>query len=154
MEPRKVILCPVDFSKGSDRALEQAAILANAIGASVELLHVYHLPTLALADGMVSMSAGLVAAPPESIAKRTAEAQDVLDMHRDQLASRGIRTSTHLIEGNPINRIVERAKQLHACMLVLGTHGHSGFKRFVLGSTAEQVVRQAGVPVLTVPLAE
>jgi len=154
MEAQKVILCPIDFSKGSDRAVEQAAVLANAIGAQVELLHVYQLPALGLPDGMVTMTPGLVTVPPEFVAKRTAEAQDVLEMHRDQLTGHGVRATTQLIEGNPIEQIVERAKQLGACMLVLGTHGHSGFKRFVLGSTAERVLRLADAPVLTVPLAD
>jgi nucleotide-binding universal stress UspA family protein len=154
MEAQKTILCPVDFSKGSDRAVEQAGVLANAIGAQVELLHVYQLPALGLPDGMITMTPGLLTVPPEFIAKRTAEAQDVLEMHRDQLAGRGVRATTQLIEGNPTECIVERAKQLGASMLVLGTHGHSGFKRFVLGSTAERVLRLAEVPVLTVPLAD
>jgi nucleotide-binding universal stress UspA family protein len=154
MEDRKVILCPVDFSKGSDQAVEQAAILASALGARVELMHVYQLPALALPDGMITMTPDLMTVCPELVAKRTAEAQDVLEMHRDQLAGHGVRATTNLIEGNPTERIVERAKELGACMLVLGTHGHSGFKRFVLGSTAERVLRGADMPVLTVPLAD
>jgi hypothetical protein len=54
----------------------------------------------------------------------------------------------------PVPAIVDCAKQLDASMLVLGTHGRRGFKRFVLGSTTERVVRMATVPVLTVQLAE
>ena len=152
MEARKIILCPVDFSKGSDRAVEQAAVLARAMGARVELLHVYHLPRLGLPDAMVTMTPSLETMPPEWIAKRTAEAEDVLETHREQLARHGVRATTQLIEGSPAEKIAERARELGACMLVLGTHGHSGFKRFVIGSTVDQVVRLASVPVLTGPL--
>ena len=154
MQARKVILCPVDFSKGSDRAVEQAATLATALGAQLELLHVHQLPTLGLADGILTMTPDLATVPPELIAKRVAAAQDGLESHRAQLAEQGVRAITQLIEGNPAARIVERAQQLGVCMLVLGTHGHSGLKRFVLGGTAERVLRLAHVPVLTVPLAD
>jgi nucleotide-binding universal stress UspA family protein len=147
MQSAKPILCPVDFSKGSDRAVEQAAILAKALGAPVELLHVYQLPIVALPDGAI-------AATPDFIAKLMSHAQETLDMHREQLAAQGVHASTQLIEGAPIEAILARAKESGASMVVLGTHGRSGFKRFALGSTAESVVRHATVPVLTVHLAE
>lgn len=146
METVKTIVCPVDFSKGSERAVEQAALLAKATGAHVELLHVYQLPVLALPDGVVT-------ATPEFVARLTSKAQEALDVQRERLLTLGVQASTRLLEGHPVERIVERAKQLEASMLVLGTHGRSGFQRFVLGSTAERVVRLSTVPVLTVHLA-
>lgn len=147
METLKTIVCAVDFSKGSDRALEHAAALAKATGARVELLHVYQLPVLALPDGVVT-------ATPEFVARLTNQAQEVLDMHRKRLAALGVQASTCLLEGSAVETIVRHATQRADAMLVLGTHGRSGFKRFVLGSTAERVVRLASVPVLTVHLAE
>jgi nucleotide-binding universal stress UspA family protein len=146
METVKTIICAVDFSEGSERAVEQGAALAKVMGANLELLHVYQLPVLALPDGVVTAS-------PEFIARLITQAQDALDAHRTRLAEQGVLATTNLVEGNPIERIVERASQSAASMLVLGTHGRSGFKRFMLGSTAERVVRLATVPVLTVHLA-
>lgn len=147
METLKTILCAVDFSKGSDRALEHAAALAKATGARVELLHVYQLPVLALPDGVVT-------ATPEFVARLTNQAQEGLDAHRERLAALGVQASTRRLEGSAVDTIVKQATQHADAMLVLGTHGRSGFKRFVLGSTAERVVRLASVPVLTVHLAD
>jgi nucleotide-binding universal stress UspA family protein len=143
----KHILVPVDFSKGSERAIEQAEALAAALGASLELLHAYQLPVLALPDSSVTVS-------PTYVADLTNRAQSELNRHRDNLLARGVNVTTKLIEGNPADAIVQRAESLPAMMIVIGTHGRSGFRRFLLGSTAERVVRTATIPVMTVHLPE
>lgn len=145
--PSKHILVPVDFSKGSDRAVAQAEALASALGAEIELFHAYQLPVFALPDSSVTVS-------PTYVADLTDRAQRELNRHRDALRARGLSVATKLLEGNPADAIVERAETLHALMIVIGTHGRSGFRRFLLGSTAERVVRMATVPVLTVHLPE
>jgi nucleotide-binding universal stress UspA family protein len=143
----KHILVPVDFSKGSDRAVAQAEALASALGADLEFFHAYQLPVLALPDSSVTVS-------PTYVADLTDRAQRELNKYRDAAQGRGINATVKLLEGNPSEAIVERAQALHAAMIVLGTHGRSGFKRFLLGSTTERVVRTASVPVLTVHLPE
>lgn len=143
----KHILVPVDFSKGSERAVEQAETLAAALGASLELFHAYQLPILALPDSTVTVS-------PTYVADLTDRAQRELNRHRDLLKERGVQATTKLLEGNPADAIVQRAEALPAMMIVLGTHGRGGFRRFLLGSTAERVVRTATVPVMTVHLPE
>jgi nucleotide-binding universal stress UspA family protein len=143
----KQILVPVDFSKGSDRAVAQAEQLAVALGAGIELFHAYQLPVFALPDSTVTVS-------PTYVADLTDRAQRELNRYRDDLRARGIEVNAKLLEGNAADSIVERAEALHAIMIVLGTHGRSGFRRFLLGSTAERVVRMATVPVLTVHLPE
>jgi nucleotide-binding universal stress UspA family protein len=145
--PGKHILVPVDFSKGSDRAVAQAETLAAALGAKLELFHAYQLPVFALPDSSVTVS-------PTYIADLTDRAQQELNRHRDSLAARGVIATAKLLEGNAAEAIVERAQAIGASMIVLGTHGRSGFRRFLLGSTAERVVRMATVPVLTVHLPE
>ena len=145
MESLKKILVPVDFSFGSERAVEKAAELARAMDASVELMHVYQLPVFALPDSSITVS-------PTYIADLTDRAQRALEKHRDALQADGIEASTKLMEGMPAQAIVEHANDIAAEMIVMGTHGHSGFKRFLLGSTAERVVRMATVPVLSVHL--
>lgn len=143
----KHILVPVDFSNGSARAVDKAVTLASALGADIELFHAYQLPVLALPDSSVTVS-------PTYVADLTDRAQRELNHHRDRLAEQGLTVTTKLLEGNPADAIVQRAESLPAMMIVLGTHGRSGFKRFLLGSTAERVVRTATVPVLTVHLPE
>jgi nucleotide-binding universal stress UspA family protein len=143
----KTILVPVDFSKGSDRAIAQAEQLAVALGAQIEVFHAYQLPVFALPDSTVTVS-------PTYIADVTERATRELERYREALGTRGVKATAKLLEGNPADAIVERAERLGATMIVLGTHGRSGFRRFLLGSTAERVVRMATVPVLTVHLPE
>lgn len=145
MEPIKKIICPVDFSEGSEVALERAAELARALGADVELLHVYQLPVLRLPEATIT-------ANPEFVAALTNRAQDALNGYTKKLQSQGVIASASLIEGNPPTVIVEQALKTPASMVVLGTHGRSGFKRFLLGSVAERVVRTSAVPVMVVHL--
>jgi nucleotide-binding universal stress UspA family protein len=141
----KQILVPIDFSDGSSRAVTQAVELARALGASIELFHSYQLPVFALPDSSVALS-------PTYVADLTDRAQKELNRHRDRLVSEGLSVTTKLLEGNPADAIVERANTINALMIVIGTHGRSGFRRFLLGSVTERVVRTATVPVLTVHL--
>jgi nucleotide-binding universal stress UspA family protein len=141
----KQILVPIDFSDGSSRAVTQAVELASALGASIELFHSYQLPVFALPDSSVALS-------PTYVADLTDRAQKELNRHRDRLVSEGLSVTTKLLEGNPADAIVERANTINALMIVIGTHGRSGFRRFLLGSVTERVVRTATVPVLTVHL--
>jgi nucleotide-binding universal stress UspA family protein len=62
-----------------------------------------------------------------------------------------VRVETVLLEGEPASQILDRVHHLPADLLVLGTHGRSGFERWALGSVAEKVLRRALCPVLTVP---
>jgi nucleotide-binding universal stress UspA family protein len=143
----KKILCPVDFSKGSEHAVAKAEELALATGAELELFHAYQLPVLALPDSTVTVS-------PTFVADVTDRAQRALNQHRDTVAAHDVPATTRLVEGNPADAIVDHAREIHASMIVMGTHGRSGFRRFLLGSTAERVVRMSTVPVLTVHLPE
>lgn len=143
MDRTKIIVCPVDFSPGSTLAVEKAAELARATGSRVELLHVYQLPVLALPDGVIS-------ATPAYITTLTSNAQQQLDEIAEGLRGRGVQVATKLVEGSPAQAILEHAARLPAGLIVLGTHGRRGFQRFLMGSTAERVVRLANIPVLTV----
>jgi universal stress protein A len=145
MGSAKKILCPVDFSPGSENAVAKARELARALNAELELVHAYQLPVLALPDSSITVS-------PTYVAELTNRAQQELDRHASAIKQEGIAVNTRLVEGNPAEAIVERAKETDAGMIVMGTHGRSGFRRFLLGSTAERVVRTATVPVLTVHL--
>ncbi len=143
----KTILCPVDFSPGSEQAIRQAEEIAEALGAHIALIHAYQLPVLALPDSSVTVS-------PTFVADLTSRAQAELDRHKDALTSRGLTVTSRVLEGPPAETIVDAAKASGTYMIIMGTHGRSGFRRFLLGSTAERVVRLATVPVLTVHLPE
>lgn len=145
MTTDKLIVCAVDFSPGSEYAVSRAGELAKELGCPLELIHVYQLPIMALPDGVIT-------ATPAYVANLTTSAQSELDRHRKRLVERGVQAGTCLLEGQPALAIVEHAEKRKAMMLVLGTHGRTGFRHLVMGSVAERVARMATVPVLTVHL--
>jgi nucleotide-binding universal stress UspA family protein len=141
----KNILCAIDFSDTSARALTHAAALATQDGARLTVLHV----AAAFEDASGSEPAdepgsGLV---PGSHG-------DVLAKVRDAIAHAGataIDPRPLALEGHTAELIASSAEVVGADLLVMGTHGRSGFHRLFLGSVAEKVLHLAPCPVLTVP---
>ncbi|MBL4622398.1 MAG: universal stress protein [Immundisolibacteraceae bacterium] len=138
--PVSTILMPVDFSVTSLTALAHAEELAHRYQAKLLLLYVVE----------------SVVAPMEFNAAAIIEVNRIehADKRLEQLCRNEIRNdldvATEITEGEPALAIVRVAQQERADLIVMGTHGHSGFRHLVLGSRAERVVRQAGCPVLTV----
>ena len=144
------ILCPVDFSEGSDRALAQAIEFARALQADIHLLHVFQMPTYPAPMGAAyGADAATLLDHTRQIRNRL---QERLSDLKDGTAAEGVEITTHLAEGRHYSVIVESAKKLGADLIVMGTHGRSGLSHLVLGSVAERVVRLAESPVLTVPM--
>jgi nucleotide-binding universal stress UspA family protein len=133
-----LILVPVDFEEGSNKALELAKELASRLDAEVALLHVYMIP--------VYTYPGLnPAAVPGVFTEVIEAAQQALDeLKRSSGVSRAV-----LRGGDTATEILATAHELGATMIAMGTHGRSGFGHFLLGSVAEKVVRRSPVPVLT-----
>lgn len=141
------ILCPIDFSDTSRHALEHAVAIAKWYESYVTALHVIHQPFLV-------QPPILFAEFPKSAVPTETERQALEQQLRAWLepANRaGAKTDMLLDDGDPARRILERASALQADLVVMGTHGLSGFERFVLGSVAEKVLRKATCPVMTVP---
>lgn len=138
-------LVPTDFSDESDGALTLALELARKVGASVELLHVYALPLYALPP--LTDVVGITAIPPDVVAQIDQE----LDRLSQRVRASGIDCESTVLVGSAPAIIVERATESGATMIVMGTHGRSGWKHAVLGSVAEKVVQTASSPVLVVP---
>lgn len=140
------ILCPVDFSDSSRRALDHAMAVARWYGASVTGLHVAPLPPVAASpSGPILLEPGLYT--PELRQQLLADTRRLLESEQ----AAGVTTDAVVVEGAPAPTIVEHAAAMGADLLVMGTHGRSGFDRLLLGSVAEKVLRRAGCPVLTVP---
>jgi nucleotide-binding universal stress UspA family protein len=141
------VLCPVDFSDLSLHALRQAVALAAAQGGDVKALHVMplHMPPL---SGLAMAIAGGV----ESGTREDMQAD--LDERLERFvapAADGVPVETVVEAGDVVNQIVTQARARGADLIVIGTHGHGGFERLTLGSTAEKTQRKATCPVLTVP---
>jgi nucleotide-binding universal stress UspA family protein len=138
------ILCPVDFSDHSRRALEHAALLARWYGASIRVLHVHTFvpPPPSRLPGW--------ARPRLTDEERAHYLKEMRDLAAPALGS-GAEPGLSLVEGDPIVEILETAAAERADLIVMGTHGRGGFQRLVLGSLTEKVLRRASCPVLTVP---
>ena len=137
------ILCPTDLSDASAHAVELATVVAGWYKARIAALHVVSavvvLPEFSLsADGSVNEAAlsGL----------RSATAGRFT-----QAAGTGVGVDVLLEVGSPAALILDKAATLPADLIVMGTHGHSGFQHLALGSVTERVLRRATCPVLTVP---
>ena len=146
MLPVKKILCPTDFSEPSLVALETARELAEHFDAELRVLHV-----LALAPpfpGGVVMVAAPDAYPSD--AERFEVARERLDeLIREHLPEHP-RVVPEVRMGDAPHEIVFVAEQTDADLIVIGTHGETGWRHLAFGSVAETIVRMAHRPVLTV----
>lgn len=140
------ILVPTDFSATADAALEYAFALAGRFGAPLHLLHVLDDPFVS--DGMAA-EAYITEAP----ALRTAMLHDAQDKLRHRAAVRDTRVpsiETEVLFGHGARTIADYAAERGIDLIVMGTHGRTGFAHLLLGSVAERLVRIAPCPVLTV----
>lgn len=141
MSDFEMILCAVDFTTTSQRALELAADVARRHRSQLTIAHVYEAPAVSAADVLV--------APPELLSEAVRETERELERCRaraQELSDRPTRAA--LLKGAPAEAIVQWARE-HPCdLIVVATHGRSGLKRMVLGSVAEKVVRTAPCSVL------
>ena len=148
MPGRRRVLHPSDFSLASRPAFRKAMDLAKALRGDLVLVHV--LPFVVVP---VMMAEGYIPAATLDELQETARA--VAQRHLNRLVAQakqaGVRVSSRLVVGDPVDdRIVRTAKAVHADMIVMGTHGRTGFRRFLLGSVAARVVATASCAVLTV----
>jgi nucleotide-binding universal stress UspA family protein len=144
------ILVPVDFSACSQAACEHAAFFATRFGAAVDLLHVWDAPTPAgPAMTYLAMGAG-GETDPELGAMVEEQARKALGQLVAAFEQRVRPVRGRLEMGVPAEVIVRVAAEGKYGLVVMGTHGRTGFSRLIMGSVAEKVVRGASCPVLTV----
>lgn len=142
MAPVTRILVPTDFSKGADDAFAYALTLADHVGATVRLVHVFDDPAAVMLDSHVyvpmlpEMRDEIMSTIGRELTARAATA------HKD--------VATEVLTGAPAKTIVDTAKQNQCDLIVMGTHGRHGVAHLLLGSVAERVVRTAACPVLVV----
>ena len=139
----KRILHPSDFSKASRAAFKKAIELAKTTRATLDLLHVMGPIAPILGYGYVS---------PQTYDQLAASGIRCARQEMERLAKKaraaGVKTTSTIVEGVPVERIVRAAR--HADLVIMGTHGRTGFSRFLLGSVASRVVATSPSPVLTV----
>ena len=138
--PTKILL-PIDFSPSSQAALETAADLASHFSAKLYLVNVIpFFPTTTFADFV----------PEEAFLKEArAQAEQHLAKCQDILTGRGIQSVTAVEVGNDVvGNIMEVIDREHIDLVVISTHGISGWHPLIFGSIAEKVVKLVQCPLL------
>jgi nucleotide-binding universal stress UspA family protein len=128
------ILCPIELETKSATALEVAGRLAACEGAAVRIVHVVTPP---------------LPRPLEPVRDWETTVNDRLRQIADRYFG-DRRCETLVVQGDPPAAIISAAEDFEADLIVMTTHGHTGLKRVLLGSTTERVVRESPIPVLTV----
>jgi len=137
------ILCPIDLSAGSGRAMAVAARIAGEADAELVLLHAWQVPA-----GIFPMEQPI---PAELLQRMNDEAQRGLEAAVREAATLGARRVTPALRhGIPWMSIVDTLEDPAFDLVVIGTHGRTGLARILLGSVAEKVVRHAPCPVLAI----
>ena len=142
------ILVPTDFSPYANCAMKYGVSIAKQYEGNVHFVHV-------LDAAVVSGARG------SNMWLTRAETDTLLDSMREHASSRltslvqaasgaGVTAEQHIVQGNASQEILRLALDLRCTLIVLATHGRSGFDHVVFGSVAEKVVRQSPVPVLAI----
>lgn len=141
--PLKRIVVPVDFSDRSQGAALYAEALQKHFGADIALVHV--LPPPHYEFGAMEVGGSVL---EDLFRSRAEQAQKDLDAFlRDELPAGA--TERIVMEGDPASRIIKFAHEQEAVLIVMGTHGHGTFRRFILGSVTAKILHDADCPVWT-----
>ncbi|BEP55516.1 universal stress protein [Variovorax sp. V118] len=141
------ILVPIDGSSTSNRGLDEAIQLAKLTGGRLRLAHVIDELSFALAMDAYAGIAG------NWLEELRGNAVKLLEAARAKAVEAGIEADTVLLDqfkGTVHDQIVAQVQACKADLIVIGTHGRRGLGRWVMGSSAEHILRMAPVPVLLV----
>jgi universal stress protein A len=145
----KKIILATDFSNMSRNASQHALFLAKTHKAELKALHVFDTSTWNIPPHYYLAPAG-----PGGFTGFVEGFEEARQRGKDSLnklaKSFDLKVETIFTEGDPGHEIVRVAEEINADLIVLGTHGYSGWKRFTIGSVAELVVRHAPCAVLTI----
>ena len=143
----KTILVPLDLSPASEAVLEPAIALASLHRAKLELVHVVE-PVVGIPPSPFPFP---VPAMTEVDEQHQREGDQGLAAIAERTKARGVSTSYTLLVGSTVaSAVLEHAESTHADLLALATHGRGGFRRALVGSVADKIIRGTHAPVLIV----
>lgn len=142
----KTIVALIDFSDLTFKILKETHTLAKALGSEVILLHVVAKEPVVVDVGLVSPT--IMQTPsPERIQE---DAGHMLEL-RDSLMKFGVHATVRQVQVSTVDQVLEEARNLHADLIIVGSHGHGTLYNLLVGSVTERVLRHAPCPVLVVP---
>ncbi|MCM3786739.1 universal stress protein [Neobacillus mesonae] len=139
----KIILA-YDGSELANKALKKAVELAKlSENTQLDIVHVYDFPRVFIGEGLAPI-------PPSVNSDVYELAEETIDELKKRLADEQLDAKVELIQGSPVDVILEYAIQNNSDLIVIGSRGLSGIREFVLGSVSHRVVQEAAVPVLVI----
>ena len=148
MQPIRKIVAPYDFSAPSNEGLQRAIEFAQHFGSELLLVHVISPPQL-------MPPAGPPASPGFTTGSLVQELHDSAETKLNEIQNerlpKDLQSRIILTEGAPADEIARISEEEKADLIVIATHGWTGWRRFIFGSVAEKVIRLAKCQVLTVP---
>jgi nucleotide-binding universal stress UspA family protein len=139
----KSILTPIDGSAPSNAAITLALALAKDTGAQLVFCHAVHIPRPAHDAGGFARE--------QIMEEGKKAAHEILEAARTRAADAGVEATAVMI-GDPVaDAILDCAKKHGSDIIVMGTHGHGGIRRALLGSKTAEVINRASVPVMVAP---
>ena len=145
---KKVLVC-LDGSGYAEEILPYIMEEGKAFG-KIVLLNVVMTPVINLPVGVPGESIGPV--QTEAMLKRFKEVLEdapyYLEEKAKALREKGLKVATAIVQGTPSREIINYARENGVTLIAIATHGHSGFREITMGSTAEYVLKNSGLPVL------
>ena len=139
------ILVPVDGSETSYAAVAKAVELAKAFSSKVTVVQVLSLDPYIAAEYISANQTN------DLIERARTAIIESLDAAKAKFHEQGVEVETKLLEGQVVHReIVKAAEESHADLIIIGSHGRTGFKKLFLGSVAQSLLGESHIPVLIV----
>ena len=139
------ILVPVDGSETSHAAVEKAVEFAKAFGSKITVVQALVLDPYIAAEYISAHQTN------DLIERARTSILESLDAAKAKFNQYGIEVETKILEGQVIHReIIKVAEENHADLIIIGSHGRTGLKKFFLGSVAQSLLGEAHIPVLIV----
>ncbi len=143
MASQNMIVVPTDFSQLSVAALPWAQRLAAQLQAEIHCIYVVEEPHI-----YATLDMGPVPIP--SVEELTSSAEKRMENFAAAHLGNIPNVKTRVLMGRPAEEVVRYAREHHAAVIIMTTHGYSGVKHLLLGSTTEEVLRHAHCPVLSI----
>ncbi len=137
------IVVGIDFSESSEVALRHALLVARRTGAEIVLVHAGCIPQHENATPPSQLSTPLAEPYRDALSSEFDEVRNRLEQLRERYDGQGATVSQTFIDAYPDEGLIDAANELKANLTVVGSHGRTGFWRFVLGSVSETVARRS-----------
>jgi len=140
----KVLVVGDDFSPmGDDAILEGLQLLACGVASALHVVHAHDVGDEVGESELLTLEKQLLQGTPEAMARRVHYLAVMSSLAHDPA-----RVHTHAHIGKPVQLLLDKATQVDADLMIVGTQGRSGVARWLMGSVAEALVRKARCPVL------